>query len=182
MDALSIPETNQIYVVIGGRAANARLLDLSARLALRGPLLLFDCGNRANPLPIVRELRRLTIDPLPALENVRAARAFTCYQVAALLERMSSFPGPQPILIFDLLATFYDESVPFAEGQRLLRQCLARLLASRHSGPLLVSARLPPADFPERQCFLDALCKIADQTWLEVPSLPQPQQQYSLFS
>ena len=30
----------------------------------RGPLLMLDCGNRANPLPLVRELRRLTHDPV----------------------------------------------------------------------------------------------------------------------
>lgn len=182
MDALTIPEINQLYVVVGGREANRRLLDLTARLALRGPLLLLDCGNRANPLPIARELRRLTIDPLPALENIHAARAFTCYQVTALLEQVSGLPNPQPGLIFDLLATFYDERVSFAEGRRLLKQCFAYLAPLRDRAPLLISVRPPPADFPERQVFIEMLAQIADQSWVEIPSPTQPPQQLSFFA
>lgn len=182
MDILSIPETNQLYVVIGGREATRRLLDLTARLALRGPLLLLDCGNRANPLAIVRELRRLTADPLAALQHVRVSRAFTCYQVVALLEQVGGLSNPQPILVFDLLATFYDESIPFAEGRQLLERCFACLTRLCRAAPLLVSARPPLADFPERHVFLEMLCKIAGQSWVEVPNLPQQPQQLSLFS
>lgn len=182
MDILSIPETNQVYVIIGGREASHRLQELAARLALRGPLLLLDCGNHANPLLLMRDLRRQTADPLPALENVRVSRAFTCYQVVALLERVASFPAPQPVLMLELLATFYDESVSFVEGQRLLKQCFACLNMLRRSAPLLISARPPLADFPERHVFVEMLCDIADQFWVEVPNLPQPLQQLSLFS
>jgi len=66
MDTITIPKSNQVCIVIGGREVTHCLLNLAARLALRGPLLLLDCGNRANPYPIAKELRRLTPDPLLA--------------------------------------------------------------------------------------------------------------------
>ena len=96
MDTLTLPDSNELYVVVGGHLAAGRLLDLAARLSLRGPLLLLDCGNRANPIPLVRELRRLTQDPVKPLSNIQTARAFTCYQVTALLEDAASRPIQYP--------------------------------------------------------------------------------------
>lgn len=181
MDAITLPETNQLYAVIGGHAAAGRLLDLAARLALRGPLLLLDCGNRANPLPLVRELRRLTLDPVRALGNIQLARAFTCYQVKVLLEQVAFFPTQQPLLIFDLLATFYDESVSYAEGRRLLEQSLHCIRHVRRSAPVLISARRPPDEFPERAAFVELLCSFSDQSWVEESAAPQPPAQMPLW-
>lgn len=181
MDAITLPDANQLYVVVGGRAAAGRLLELAARLALRGPLLLLDCGNSANPLPLVRELRRLTPDPLRALGNIQAARAFTCYQVTALLEQVAFFPAQQPLLIFDLLATFYDESVSYAEGCRLLEKSLHCIRCVRRSAPVLISARCPPAGFPERRAFVEMLCHISDRYWVEESVLPPRPEQMPLW-
>lgn len=181
MDSLTLPDTNQVYLIVGGQAAAARLLDMAAHLALRGPLLLLDCGNRANPLPLVRALRRLTQDPVQALNRIHMARAFTCYQVVTLLEQTGFAPCPQPVLLFDLLASFYDESVLYAEGCRLLEQCLRCLQHLSRAAPVVISSRPPPADFPERQSFLQRLCRAADQCWMEQAPPPQVQQ-LSLFS
>lgn len=181
MDAITLPESNQLYAVIGGHAAVDRLLELSAHLALRGPLLLLDCGNRANPLPLARHLRRLTPDPLRAMGNIQVARAFTCFQVKALLEQVAFFPAQQPLMILELLATFYDESVSYAEGHRLLEQSLHCVRHVCRAAPVLISARHPPADFPERGVFVDMLCSIADQYWLEEKPAPRPPAQPPLW-
>lgn len=181
MDAITLPENNQLYAVIGGHAAVDRLLELAAHLALRGPLLLLDCGNRANPLPLVRNLRRLTLDPLRAMGNIQSARAFTCFQVKALLEQVAFFPAQQPLLVFELLATFYDESVSYDEGRRLLEQSLHCISHVRRSAPVLISARQPPAEFPERVAFVEMLCGVADQCWLEERPAPQPPAQPALW-
>lgn len=182
MDEIALPTTNQLYTIIGGRAASRRLLELSARLAMRGRLLLLDCGNCANPLPIVRELRRLTHDPVAALGNIQAARAFTCYQVVVLLEQLEQrAPVQEPVILFDLLASFYDESIDYQEGRRLLEHALDCLARVRSTAPLLVSARPPFADFPERKTFVGMLLHISDQYWIEEPPPPQ-QQQLSLFA
>lgn len=182
MDAIILPIPTQLYVVIGGQPAADQLLNLAARLALRGPLLLLDCGNRANPLPLVRELRRLTPDPVGALRNIQSARAFTCYQAAALLDQTSRLPQPRPVLIFDLLATFYDENITYTESRRLLEQALHCIGQIRHSAAVVVSVRPPAAAFPERKGFLEMVCSLSDRYWVEeTPSASQPLQ-LSLFS
>jgi hypothetical protein len=183
MDEIALPNANQLYTVIGGREAASRLLELSARLALVGPLLILDCGNHANPLPIARQLRRLTGDPVGALGNIQAARAFTCYQVVVLIEQLEQrTPIQQPVIIFDLLASFYDESIDYREGLRLLEHALDCLARVRSTAPLLVSARPPLADFPERKTFVEMLLRISDRFWIEEAPAPPAQLQLSLFS
>jgi hypothetical protein len=182
MDAIILPDSNQLYVVLGGRTAAGRLLELAARLALRGPLLVLDCGNRANPLPLVRELRRLTLDPVRVLQNIQSARAFTCYQALALMEQAASRTARQPVLIFDLLATFYDESVSYREGQQLLEQSLDCIMRMCQSAPVVVSLRPPLADFPERRAFVEMVCSRSGQFGAEEPPHTEASSQLSLFS
>jgi hypothetical protein len=184
MDEIALPTTNQLYTIIGGHEASIRLLELSARITGCGKLLILDCGNRANPLPIVRELRRLTDDPIAAIGNIRTARAFTCYQVLALLQQLEqrTTPVQNPVILFDLLASFYDESVNFREGLRLLDLTLKSLARVRSIAPLLVSARPPFADFPERKTFVDMLLGISDQYWIEEPAAQPQEQQFRLFA
>lgn len=183
MDVLALPEANQLYVVIGGATAAGHLLDLAVRLALHGPLLILDCGNRANPLPLAKELRRLTHDPVAALGNMGAkgARAFSCYQVATLIGNAANRPIQYPVLIFDLLAAFYDESISYREGLRLLDQSLSSLRRIRRCAPLVVSTKPPPIDFPERKVFLEMMCRISDQVWIDETSHTQSPRQLSLL-
>ena len=182
MDAIILPSSNEFYVVVGRRAAAERLIELAARLALRGPLLILDCGNRANPQWLARELRRRTNDPVRALRNVQSARAFTCYQVVTLLEQTASRPIQQPVLIFDLLATFYDESVTYREGRQLLEYAIKQIQTIHRNGPVVVSAAPPPNEFPQRQTFLNHLCSQAKEVWQEQAALAHESQQQPLFT
>jgi hypothetical protein len=169
MDTLALTISNHLYVVIGRQAASERMLDLAARLALRGPLVLLDCGNRANPYPLVKELRRLTPDPLQALGNIHSARAFTCYQVVALLEQaLSQGSLGRPVLIFDLLSTFYDENVTLGECRRLLEGCLERIDAASRLAPVVVSARREMIKLPERAVLLERICEAASRAGGEI--------------
>jgi len=81
-----------LLVVFGEHGGAARMLDLTARLSLRGPLYLLDCGNRSNMYRVARTLRTLTDDPVAVMRNIRLSRAFTCYQVVALLEKVAARP------------------------------------------------------------------------------------------
>lgn len=182
MDAIILPNANEFYLVVGRRAAAGRLIELAARLALRGPLLVLDCGNRANPQTLARELRRRTNDPVGALRNVVSARAFTCYQVVTLLDQTAGRPIQQPVLIFDLLATFYDESVSYREGRRLLEHSIQQIQAIRRNAPVVASAAPPPDEFPQRQTFLNRLCSQAGEVWQEQLALAQELQQLPLFT
>lgn len=183
MNTIMLPHSKRLYVVIGRRAVAGRLLDLAALLALRGPLQILDCGNRANPHPLARELRRLTDDPVRAFQNIQTSRAFTCYQVVVLLDQTAErLQENRPVLVFDLLATFYDESVSFLEGRRLLEHALQRIVEISRGAPVVVSASPPPAEFPQRKVYLDRLCRLADEIWDEPAPGDEKPQQMSLFA
>jgi hypothetical protein len=117
------------------------MLELANRLAQRGPLRVVDGGNRLDIYGLARRVRRCSADLGGALDRIRVARAFSCRQMAALLE---ATPGGTPILVFDLLVTFYDQDETLDERRRLLGQCLARLQSLSLSEAVAVGASLSP--------------------------------------
>ena len=150
----------QIGLVVGPRAERMTMLELSARLALQGPVRVLDGGNSYNALYVARYVRRQTVQLTETLNRIQLARAFTCYQVVTLLEQTAV--SAQPTLILDLLATFYDESVELQEAHRLLRQVVCHLHRLRRLAPVIVSLRPPPAQQPDRAGLHHPLEKIAD--------------------
>jgi hypothetical protein len=110
-------------------------------------LRVLDGGNCFNayvvaqilrPALLAQQARQQTQEVEAALERIRVARAFTCYQMVTLLDETPT--TPIATLVLDLLATFRDETVPLAERQRLLEYCLERLKCLAPAAPLIVSA------------------------------------------
>jgi hypothetical protein len=171
--ALSFPLPTELLVVFGVHGGAAMMLDLAARLSLRGPLYLLDCGNRSNMYRVAKTLRTLTNDPVAVLKNIHLSRAFTCYQVAALLQKLSTGRAEIPILILDLLATFMDESVQSAECNLLFEDVLQRLLLLSRVAPVVVSAKPLLSISSPRFGLLEQLKNQAFQVW-EEGNLPPP--------
>jgi hypothetical protein len=158
---------NQLMVVVGEHTSG-RMLRLVARAALLQPLWLLDGGNRANAYLLAQELRRVTNQPAVALAAIQISRVFTCHQMVTLLEEMRSRTTPgQPVLVLELTATFYDESVPFRESRRLFQNSLNCLLELSRRSPVVVSARPPATVCPERMVLLRQLCRSAAGVWQE---------------
>jgi len=162
---------NQLLLVMGEHAASTWMLELSAWLSIQGPARVLDGGNRFNAYPVARSIRRQNFDPQVALARIRLSRAFTCYQVDALL---SEWPAvTYPTLVFDLLATFYDESVNLAESQRLLRKVLWQLEQLSKLAPVVVSTRLPATVCVERMVLFEMLKAQAGNLRLEMEVQPE---------
>lgn len=170
MNTLALPLSAHLGLVIAPKAAAPLMLDLAARLALNAPLRVLDGGNQFNAYPVARTIRRYTANLTAVLEAIQLSRAFTCYQMAALLA--DTLPQPTPTLVLDLLSTFYDENVRLPESQRLLEVCLLRLQQLSRQAPLIISVR-PPTACPERTCLLESLQGAVDQVW-EIPAPPEP--------
>ncbi len=103
------------------------------------------------------------------LQRIIVARAFTCYQMEALLAAAAEaacIPGvpAAPVLAPRLLATFADENVRPGERLRLLQRCLQDLKRLARSAPVLVSATPLPAG-ADTTGFLSRLEAAADQIW-----------------
>jgi hypothetical protein len=72
--------------------------------------------------------------------------------------------------VLDLLATFYDEDVKLPECRRLFQRCLGHLERLGAAAPVVISARLPPAEGADRLSLVAVLRSRAAETWeLEVP-------------
>jgi hypothetical protein len=167
ISALSRPLGNQLMLVVAPHAANPLMLELAARLAVDQPLRVLDGGNRFNVYPVAKAVRRRTVRMEEVLGRITLSRAFTCYQLRALLEE--SPKTSDPTLLLDMLSTFLDESVPLPESRRLLEQCLPHLRRLAGTAPLVVSAKPMTPISLERQVLLDMLQAAADQCWVLEP-------------
>ena len=169
------PLPTGLLVVIGQHALTEKMLELVAALALKQRVTILDCGNRSNMYAVAKTIRPYTSDPAAVMANVRLSRAFTCYQVLAMLEAVVAVPPHEPLIILDLLATFLDEDVELKDSQRLLTRSLACLRLLGQSAPVVVSAKPVPQISAARTGFLDQLRSSSDVHWEEPSALPAEQ-------
>jgi hypothetical protein len=168
----------------GAHTPTRTLLMALTALATQGHTLrVFDGGNRFDGYFVARMARRFMvntavqdpIDPHAILNRIRLSRAFTCFQMADLIENTPI--SPEPLFILDLLNTFYDESVPLRDTKRLLSITIAHLKRLASTGPVIVGAREPRALVKDRWTLLDQLQLAADSAWLlRAPESTEPMQ------
>ncbi len=137
---------------IFGEGATGLALKTLAGPLLRGETVVaVDGGNRFDPYEIGRAAQALGGDGKKALSRIRVSRAFTCYQMEALLAR--KLPGAlerfdaRLALILGLPETFADADIPYAEACRVFRNCLSALRRISLAGTrvVLVGRGEPPA-------------------------------------
>jgi hypothetical protein len=176
VEALAQPRLSLFW---GAETTARTLLAVATTLAGHGqPVRIFDGGNRFDGYFVARLARqlvgslhpRLPADPHVLLGRIRLSRAFTCFQLAELIENAPACP--EPLFVLEMLSTFYDESVPLGDSERLLTVTLAHLKRLAAAGPVIVGAREPQTLVKDRWALLDRLQAAADASWLL--QLPQP--------
>ncbi len=173
---LELPK-GHLYLLLSPRPVQRPLLnEFIARLALQGEVQVFVCGNHFDAHDIARRLRRRTEALESALERIHLARAFTCYQVLALLQNRPA--AILPTIITDLPDLFFDESISQGERLRLFDRCLTELQRLSKRAQTLVSA--VPAFHPAQQPFFALLQAGAETIW-ELEGPPQAPLQPRLF-
>lgn len=147
--ASSAPIPTGLLVYAGPTAQREpQVNELLLGLALVSPVWVMDCGNRFNPLRLTRAIRLLGGSFSGVLESIHVARAFTCYQAAALVQQPGLRPGP--LFLLDVLFAFSDESVPLRVRARLLGDTLNHLQG--HAAARLVVVSTPAlAGLPDFQ-------------------------------
>jgi hypothetical protein len=172
MEIIPSLRSGSLVVVYAGHAARDEISHVISQLALRGPLTVLDGGNRLQACRIGQLLRQHTTEIHSAAEHLFIRRAFTCYQMLALLAQSSEVPIPT--LVLDLIATFLDESVALIERRYLLRQATDHLLRLSQQAPVAVSSSPLTADQPGD--LLQALVETADHiVRFEEPPPPHTQ-------
>jgi hypothetical protein len=167
MDILPVLKKGRFVILYAPHAATRESMEVIVELGLRGPVTIFDGGNRYQPYRIARLLRRKTVDIEIAARHLTSRRAFTCYELTALL---SSTPAlTQPHIILDLLGTFQDDHIPLHEARRLLESCLLQIERLTMQAPVLVT--LAPLHTEERAFLLKRVCDQANEIFVqEIPA------------
>ncbi len=177
LDELTQP---RLALLWGTQAPTRTLLAAAAALAAGGASpRLFDGGNSFDGYFVARLARQWSAGPEAILRRIHLSRAFTCFQLAQLIE--AAEPDPEPLFVLDLLATFYDESIPLRDTDRLLATTLTHLKRLASAGPVIVGARPPETLVKERWTLLDRLETAADAIWMLRAPPPEPPLQPRLF-
>ncbi len=151
---------------------------MTAALAEHGDVYVIDGGNRFDGYGLARALRRRTADIQTALKHVWLSRAFTCYQMMAVLAELPL--DGTPVIVLDILATFLDENITLKKRQRLLKNSLSLLERLSQKAPVAIWARLSGIPTNEDEILLTSVLEVAHDIWeLEVPE--QPDHQLPLF-
>lgn len=116
----------------------AELLPVVAELAVLGPVQVLDAGNHFDAIQVAYAIRHITPDLKTASENLQIVRAFTCIEVVKGLQQV---PAGAPLIILDLLATFYDEAVNDKRSTLLVEQCVAQIRRLAIAAPVVASVR-----------------------------------------
>lgn len=161
---LAAAQEPRLSLIWGERTPTQTLLAMVTWLASQGHIpRVFDGGNRFDGYFVARLARRLTPRPEVVMNRLHLSRAFTCYQLAQLIEEAPA--QRSPLLILDLLNTFYDENVPLKDVERLLSRVVADLRRLASVGPVIVGAQEPRAIVEERWSLLEQLQVAADSSW-----------------
>lgn len=168
--------TGALAVICAPHAAADRISPLIVQMALNGMVQVLDGGNRLQPYLLTRLIRRHTLEVEEISRRIRVRRAFTAYQMLALLEE--SQPVPTPWIILDWLASFYDEAIPFGEASQLARRGLRQIEDLCTLAPVILTLAPPPT--PARRSLFEEVCQHAHVLWIE-PQPPAPPAQPPLF-
>jgi hypothetical protein len=127
----------QLVVLCGGTALIAATHRLVVALLERGPVHLLDAGVRLQPYLLTRLIRQHTVGVADWLARLHLQRAFTAHQVAAALEALPT--TAVPLVVLDLLASFYDDTLPLPQAQVLLQRSLTQCERLRQGAPLVLT-------------------------------------------
>ena len=140
----------------GASSAIERLLEMlyAGSALVHGRISLLEGANRFNPYRIAEQGQALGLEPDPVLEGIHLARAFTAYQLVALVDGWSAEARRRrpTLLIGHELPALFDnpEELPPEEREPLLRHVSEQLaeLVEGTGLPLLLTVTGGFAAFP----------------------------------
>ena len=162
-----------LYLAVTSSRESMKVTELIASMALGGPLHLVAGSEWVPGYDLARRLRRSVTHIETVLARVQLARAFTCYQLLDLLASIR--PESAPVLVLDILHTFYTDDIPLEVRRRVLEKCISHLQHLALARPVAVLAqRAASEDYPR---FYTMLARLADEVYeMEAvqPAVSQP--------
>jgi hypothetical protein len=144
----------------------ASLLCIRAQLppqlgGLGSNVVFIDCANTFRLYQITRLARLHQLDPKQVLDRIYISRAFTAYQMAALilqkLEDAVKTCNAKLVIISDLAAMFLDKDVQEEEAKSIYRQVITRLSNFTREQQAITVATYPHHEDSQRNIYLKTL-------------------------
>jgi hypothetical protein len=157
------------FAVLHGSSS---VLSLSSLLCVRAQLpiqlgglgsnvVFVDGGNTFQLYHIARLARLYRLDPKQTLERIYISRAFTAYQMTALIleklkETIKQYDAKLAV-ISDIAGFFLDKDVAETEARRVYSQVTAYLSSFAKENQIILVATYPPYQESRRNSFLHAV-------------------------
>jgi len=144
----------------------ASLLCVRAQLPLQlgglgSNVVFIDGGNTFRLYQVARLARLHQLDPKKALERIYLSRAFTAYQITALiLEKLKETVkryDAKLVIISDIAGFFLDKDVKEYEARRVYSQVMAYLSNFAKENSIALIVTYPPHKETKRNSFLQAV-------------------------
>ena len=175
--SLNMSNVNQLFpglaigdfaVLYGSNSVQslASLLCVRAQLppqlgGLGSNVVFLDGGNTFKPNQVARLARLHQLDPQQALEHIYLSRAFTAYQMTALiLEKLKETVkryDAKLVIISDIAGFFLDKDVPEYEAHRVYSQVIAYLRNFAKENQIALIATYPPHQQTKRNSYLQTV-------------------------
>jgi hypothetical protein len=124
-------------------------------------VIFIDGANTFRLYQITRLARLHQLDPKQVLDRIYISRAFTAYQMAALvlqkLEDAVKACNAKLVIISDIAAMFLDKDVQEEEAKRIYSQVTTRLSNFTREQQVITIATYPPHEDSQRNIYLKAL-------------------------
>ncbi|MEI6796529.1 MAG: hypothetical protein WCK39_06665 [Methanomassiliicoccales archaeon] len=123
-----------------------------------------DGGNSANPYELTGICKRLRVRPEHALEEIVVARAFTAYQMSALVEDMLPQQLEEPgVVVVSCFADLYqDVDMAWSEAEQLMKRGFAKLRELAAQGHVVLVTNYGPEKLLARKGLRDMAYGAAD--------------------
>jgi hypothetical protein len=134
----------QVYLFQGEREVlRAAMQEFIDRLGMRGVVQVVVGGNRISfgHLPLI--LGDQIGSVYEVMDRILVSRAETCYQMQDVLTALE--PSPVPIVVIDMLESFYEEDLTPKEVASLLQKCIKHIHNLSEAAPVLISASGDPS-------------------------------------
>jgi hypothetical protein len=132
-------EPGSIYLLQGERKVLRSVMqELVDRFAMQEPVQVIVGGNwiSFDGLPMLLGEQAGSLYEI--IDHISVSRAETCYQMLDTL--LAIEPSPTPLIITDMLASFYEEDLTEQEVGTQLKKCLERINHLSQFAPVLVDA------------------------------------------
>ncbi len=128
---------------------------------LSSNVVFIDGGNTFRLYQVSRLAKVHHLDPKQALDRIFLSRAFTAYQMTALImERLKDAVekyNAKLIVISDIAGLFLDKDIPDEEARRVFSQITAYLQSFARQNQVILIATYPPRQNTSRNAFLQTV-------------------------